>query len=183
MAYDPEPFAWNFCPICGAPLVLRADGEKEQPHCAVCRRFYYRNPVPAVCCFVTRGDALLLARRAVEPCLGEWSLPGGFVEIGETTEQAAVRELYEETGLRAGGLCLIGVTTQQSRIAGAVTVLGYAIEEWDGEPRAGSDAMDLRFFPHEERPLLPFKAHRELVDLFDGLRNVRIGIRTHGRDP
>jgi ADP-ribose pyrophosphatase YjhB (NUDIX family) len=167
MAHDPEPFVWSFCPICGAALAPCSDGEAERPHCAICRRFYYRNPVPAVCCFVSRGDAILLARRAVEPCLGEWSLPGGFVELGETTEEAAVREMQEETGLHVAGLRLVGVSTQQSRFYGAVTVLGYAVKEWSGELQAHSDVMDLRFFAKRDRPPLPFRAHTELLALFD----------------
>jgi len=162
-----EPFPWRFCPACGAPLVSRDDGEMPRPHCDACSRFFYHNPTPAVCCFVAEDSRLLLARRAVEPCRGEWSLPGGFVELGESTEEAAARELHEETGLRVGAVRLVGVSTQQSRHYGAVTVLGYAVEEWDGVLQAGSDVSELRFFGPGERPLLPFTTHRELTALFD----------------
>lgn len=167
MTFDPEPFAWNYCPICGTVLAPHDDGERERPHCHGCRRFYYRNPVPAVCCFVASNEDVLLAQRAVEPCLGEWALPGGFVELGETTEEAAIREMHEETGLHVGSLRLIGVRTHQSPLYGAVTVIGYAAEEWEGELHAGSDVMALRFFNTSERPPLPFKAHRELLALFE----------------
>lgn len=167
MAFDPEDFNWNYCPICGEPLVLCPDGEKEQPRCHRCRRFYYRNPVPAVCCFITRDDGLLLAQRAVEPCVGEWTLPGGFVELGETTEEAIVREMREETTLEISRLHLVGVSTQQSRFYGAVTVLGYYVGEWKGEIRACSDVLNLKFFSRRDLPPLPFQAHRELVGMFD----------------
>lgn len=170
MTQDPAAFAWNFCPICGDSLRLEADGERPQPHCSRCRRFYYRNPVPAVCCLITRGDSLLLGQRAVEPCLGHWTLPGGFVELGETTEEAAIREIREETTLDISALRLIGVSTQPSRLCGAVTVLGYAVGRWTGEPRPGSDVMDLRFFDRRERPPMPFKAHEELLAAFEALR-------------
>ncbi|HUW60965.1 MAG TPA: NUDIX hydrolase [Candidatus Bathyarchaeia archaeon] len=169
MAFDPEDFCWNYCPICGGRLRLCFDGEKEQPRCDRCRRFYYRNPVPAVCCFITRDDNLLLAQRAVEPCVGEWTLPGGFVEIGETTEEAIVREMREETTLDIASLRLVGVSTQQSRFYGAVTVLGYYVGEWSGTLQPCSDVVDLRFFSRENRPPLPFRAHRELVAMFDAL--------------
>ena len=53
--------------------------------------------MPAVCCLITRGDSLLLGQRAVEPCLGHWTLPGGFVELGETTEEAAGAFLGDAT--------------------------------------------------------------------------------------
>jgi len=168
MAFDPEDFCWNYCPICGERLVMRADGDREQPHCDRCRRFYYRNPVPAVCCFITDDDGLLLAQRGVEPCVGEWTLPGGFVELGETTEEAIVREMREETTLEIGDLHLLGVSTQQSRFYGAVTVLGYYVGSWRGNIQACSDVMDLRFFAPGERPPMPFQAHRELMKVFDG---------------
>lgn len=122
-----------------------------------------------MCCFVTRNDELLLAQRGVEPRLGEWALPGGFVELGETTEEAAVREMHEETALHVDGLRLIGVSTQPSRLTGAVSVLGYMVERWTGEPAAGSDVMGVRFFPKSAVPSFPFRAHRELFEIFQSL--------------
>ena len=166
----PLPLAWNFCPICGKALVVADDGQGYRPHCADCRRFYYSNPVPAAACFVRRGrDELLFARRAVEPCKGEWSLPGGFVELGETTEEAALRELREETNLRATHARLLGVSTQQSPLSGAVMVLGYVVDAWENEEnmRPDTDAMELCFFSRAARPPLPFRSHRELLQLFD----------------
>jgi 8-oxo-dGTP diphosphatase len=164
----PEPFAWNYCGTCGAPLIIAHDGQSDRPHCPRCRRFYYRNPVPAACCFVRRGPGeLLFAQRAVEPAKGHWTLPGGFVELGESTEEAALRELLEETGLRAPSARLLGVATRQSPMSGAVLVLGYLIDEYEGELQPDSDAMDLRFFTRDERPPVPFSAHRELLDLYD----------------
>ncbi len=166
----PRPMEFNFCPTCGESLATRHDGQSDRPHCEPCRRFYYRNPIPAACCFVTRPDgALLFARRAVHPCLGMWSLPGGFVELNETTEEAALRELQEETNLRATRARLIGASTKQSPASGAVLVLGYHIEEWSGEEsmRPDTDASELRFFARHERPELPFATHQELLAMFD----------------
>lgn len=173
MAFDPEDFSWNYCPICGGRLVMRMDGDREQPRCDRCRRFYYRNPVPAVCCFITDNAGLLLAQRAVEPCVGEWTLPGGFVELGETTEEAIVREMREETTLEISDLHLVGVSTQQSRFYGAVTVLGYYVGSWRGDVKPCSDVLDLKFFSPAERPPLPFRAHVELVEMFDAFRAKR----------
>ncbi|MGI6459390.1 MAG: NUDIX domain-containing protein [Candidatus Hydrogenedentales bacterium] len=169
MSSDIRPVEWNFCPTCGAALTLANDGERPRPHCRACARFFYSNPVPAACCLVAHGDALLLARRAVEPCIGEWALPGGFVELGETTEEAALRELEEETGLRGARARLIGASTQPSRLNGAVVVMGYVIEDWEGEPVARSDVLEAKFFAPGERPPLAFLAHQALVAIYDAL--------------
>jgi ADP-ribose pyrophosphatase YjhB (NUDIX family) len=166
----PKPLEYNFCPTCGSELALHHDGQDHRPHCAGCLRFFYKNPIPAACCFVTKPDgSLLYARRAVEPCLGMWTLPGGFVELDETTEEAALRELQEETNLRATSARLVGVSTKQSPRSGAVLVLGYHIEDWEGEEemRPDTDASELRFFAPHERPQLPFSTHQELLELFD----------------
>ncbi len=166
----PEPFAWRFCPICGKALAHDHDGQSAQPHCASCRRFYYLNPVPATCCFVARSDgALLFARRAVAPCKGRWCLPGGYLELGETAEEGALRELREETNLRASRVRLLGVSTHPSPVSGAVMVLGYVVEDWTGlgGMRPDTDASELRFFRLEERPALPFAVHRDLLALYD----------------
>lgn len=170
MTIEPAPLEWNYCPICGRALTLCHDGERDRPCCTGCRRFYYSNPVPAACCLVPRGDELLFVQRAVEPCKGLWSLPGGFVEVGETTDQAALRELAEETALRGSRPRLIGARTHPSRLSGAVVVMGYLIEEWEGVPRAATDAMDCGFFARDNRPPLAFDAHREIVALYDALR-------------
>jgi len=162
-------FEWNFCPICGQRLELRNDGERCRPFCVVCIRFFYSNPAPAVCCFLTQGTSLLLAQRAVDPCRGQWGLPGGFVEMGETTEDALVREIEEETSLAIRGLHLIGVSTQPSELCGAVTVLGYRIDAWSGTPTPNSDVLAVQFFEKDQRPPLPFRAHRELLAIFDAL--------------
>jgi 8-oxo-dGTP diphosphatase len=120
-----------------------------------------------VCCLLGRGDEILLVQRGVEPCYGEWSLPGGFVEAGETAHEALVREMQEETGLHVCEPLLIGVSTQQSMHYGAVMVLGFTAKEWRGEPQPGSDAIDVRFFARSERPVLPFPGHVELLGLYE----------------
>lgn len=171
MAMDayPRQMAWNFCPICGGALVDSNDGQSLRPHCPPCRRFYYSNPAPAACCFVRDGDKLLFVQRSVEPRKGYWTLPGGFVELGETTEEAALRELREETALIGRGTRLVGVATRHSAIVGGLVVIGYAVDAWEGEPVPDTDAMALGFFGKDERPPLAFDVHEELIALYDAL--------------
>jgi ADP-ribose pyrophosphatase YjhB (NUDIX family) len=163
-------FSWNFCAICGGKLVEADDGQSIRPHCPDCRRFYYSNPVPAACCFLTNdAGELLMVQRAVEPRRGMWTLPGGFVEVGETTEQAALRELQEETGLVGRDPRLIGVSTRPSRMSGGIIVLGYRVEEWEGEVKPDTDAMDYGFFQRDSRPPIAFEVHHDLIAIYDSI--------------
>ncbi|MGE5501778.1 MAG: NUDIX hydrolase [Ignavibacteriales bacterium] len=115
-----------------------------------------QSPVPAVGVVVLRGDEVLLVRRGTPPRLGQWSLPGGRIEFGETVEAAALRELKEETGVEAELLGLIEVLDAvfTSRTSGDVTrhyvLIDFAACWLSGEPVAGDDAAEARFFHHSE---------------------------------
>ena len=163
----PLPMAWKYCPITGEKLVTADDGQGPRPYSVGARRFYYSNPVPAACCFVTKGDAILFVQRSVEPRKGLWTVPGGFVEVGETPEQAALRELEEETALIGERAILLGVRGKPHRDAGGVIVIAYRVPEWSGELVAATDAMDAAFFGPGERPPMAFDAHVELLADFD----------------
>ena len=101
-----------------------------------------------------RGDELLLVRRGHGPAAGEWSVPGGRVEWGETLAEAAVRELEEETGLR--GVCgpLVGWTERIVEDHHFV-ILDFEVTLLDpGEPNPGGDAAEARWVPLWEVPEL-----------------------------
>ena len=105
----------KFCSECGAKIALVIPaGDNQLRHvCTQCDRVYYDNPRILVSCLATWGDRALWMRRAHAPRQGLWSVPGGFMEKGETLQQAAVRELREETGveLDPSTLYLYGVGT------------------------------------------------------------------------
>lgn len=112
-------------------------------------------PVPAVGVVCLRGDEVLLIRRGTPPLKGEWSLPGGRIEPGETARGAALRELSEETGVVAEITGLIDVVDAvfHARTDGALTrhyvLVDYAARWISGEPVAGDDAAEARFFAPE----------------------------------
>ncbi len=92
----------NYCANCGQPVrSLVPDGDtRTRQVCTACETIFYVNPKIVTGAVVTWGERILLCRRAIEPRHGYWTLPAGFMEIGETTEAGAVRETLEESGAR-----------------------------------------------------------------------------------
>ena len=92
----------NFCSNCGAKVTLRVPpGDSIPRHvCNNCGTIHYRNPLLVVGTIPEWEGQVLLCKRAIEPRLGYWTLPAGFMELGETTAQAALRETLEEASAR-----------------------------------------------------------------------------------
>lgn len=88
----------RFCTQCAAPVGLRVPAGDTLPRyvCEQCGHIHYENPRMVVGCVATWEDRILLCRRGIEPRLGFWTLPAGFMENGETTAEAAARETLEE---------------------------------------------------------------------------------------
>lgn len=90
----------QYCNRCGSNVSLAIPAGDTLPRhvCQSCGHIHYENPRLVVCCAAEWEGKILLCRRAIEPRLGYWTLPGGFMENGETTAQAAIRETQEEAG-------------------------------------------------------------------------------------
>jgi len=103
----------KFCSACGGKVTLQrpTPHDRERYVCTACGITHYENPRIIVCCSVSWNGKALLCRRAEEPAVGKWSVPTGFLECGETLEEGAARETFEETGvvLDPGQLELHGV--------------------------------------------------------------------------
>ena len=136
-------------------------------------REYPELPIVAVGGVIVAGGRVLLARRGSEPMRGEWSIPGGVLEVGESLAEGVARELREETGLAVRVLELIealdrifpdpaGQPLDPPRTAGPAgarprpryhfVILDYLCEIIAGEPRAGGDITELAFVREEELP-------------------------------
>ena len=102
---------------------------------------------------------VLLIRRGQPPLLGEWSLPGGVLECGETLRNAAVREAHEETGLLVETGELLGVYERvirgdDGRVRYHYVLIDFLCRAVGGDLKAGSDAADVRWFTRDELPAL-----------------------------
>jgi len=126
----------------------------------------HRQPALAADCVVfDPQERLLLIRRKNPPFQGQYALPGGFVEYGETTEQAAARELAEETGLRATALLLVGVYSEPGRDPRQhIVSIAYLVRVADYAPRAGDDASEAEFVADWERERLAFDHDKIVAD-------------------
>jgi ADP-ribose pyrophosphatase YjhB (NUDIX family) len=94
----------SYCSYCGYPF---ADAQPWPRRCAQCDNISFLNPIPVAVVLLPVEDGLLVIRRGIPPQQGELALPGGFVEFGETWQEAGARELFEETGLviEPGEIC------------------------------------------------------------------------------
>lgn len=136
------------CPSCGTALTTATIEGRVRGFCNACDEPVYRNPKPAAGVLVVDGASVLLIRR-VNPPVGLWSLPAGFLEADEPPRAAAVRELAEETGVSvpAGVPTLFDTAFVEPDDAPSVLVVVYAVDrrETSGDPTPGSDADDARF--------------------------------------
>ena len=161
---------FTYCPICATSLEIACVEGRDRKKCPKCDWIKYENPLPAVSALVSNdNDEILLIKRACDPCIGAWALPGGFVEIDETLKDAGKRELEEETGLRVTPGELIGVHLDICSVHRAVLVIGfeYFPESYDLKP--GDDAQDARFFPKSNLPELPFESNKRLLQTYLGI--------------
>jgi 8-oxo-dGTP diphosphatase len=125
-------------------------------------REYPARPVVGVGGVIIDDGRALLIRRGTEPLRGEWSIPGGTLELGESLEEGVARELREETGLEVRVLELIEVfdrifpdqgslpAERKERPRFHFVIVDYLCERIAGEPRAGSDVTDVAFASEDE---------------------------------
>lgn len=136
---------FRFCPYCREPLVERDLEGLMRAYCPACDEIFYRNSKPCAGALVVDDEGrLLLTRRGIEPYRGRWDLPGGYLEESEHPEEAAVREVLEETGLRVRLTRLVGIYLDTYGPTGATTLnIFYEARIVTGEARAADDVTEL----------------------------------------
>lgn len=142
------------------------------------KRLYPEQPIVGVGAIVLRGEEVLLVRRGKEPGLGEWSLPGGAVEVGETLEEAVRRELQEETGIEVEILGVSAVLERifsdaKGKISYHYVLVDFLCRHQSGKPEPNSDILELCFtpLPSLERFQLPSQAREIILRAHSQLKN------------
>lgn len=165
----PFPSRFKHCPNCGTAVDYRIppDDNRERAVCPACEAIHYQNPLNVVGTLpVWEADGrVLLCRRAIEPRHGLWTLPGGFMELGETTAEGALRETQEEAGadVEMGPLYTVLNVVR----VGQVHLFYYArLRSPDFNP--GPESLEAQLFAEAEIPWdeIAFKTTRETLRCF-----------------
>lgn len=127
----------------------------------------YSDPKVAVAAIVPMDGGIVLLKRAIEPQMGMWSFPSGYVDRGEKLERALEREVLEECGLVVNVARLVGVYSDEGQ---AVVLVVYQADVVDGDLTAGDETSDARVFAVDAMPELAFEHDDRIVrDWLEGL--------------
>ncbi len=155
------------CRVCGAPTDYRVPPDDNRPRatCTACGLVHYENPLNVVGTVPVWQDQVLLCRRAIEPRHGLWTLPAGFMELGETTAEGALRETVEESGAHVE---LEGLFTLLNVVRVGQVHLFYRARMLDLHLDPGPETLEARLFREDEIPWdeLAFRTVRETLRLF-----------------
>ena len=179
---------WNarsirHCKTCSGATVYRVpeDDNRERAICTACGVVHYENPLNVVGTLPVWGEQVLLCRRAIEPRHGFWTLPAGFMELGETTEQGALRETTEEAGARVR---LQGLFSMLNVVHVGQVHLFYRAELEDTRFEPGTESLEVRLFHENEIPWehLAFRTVAETLRRFFADRARGSGYGLHCAD-
>ena len=159
-----RPAGPRHCTACGSRLEERKIEGRKRALCVQCGAIAYENPLPVAAAVVTneRGEVLLV-RRARHPMKGMWCLPCGFAEKDEQIEEAALRELEEETHLRGRVVRLLDAVTARNYFYGNLVMITFEVGDVRGAPAPGDDAAEVRYFPPDRIPPLAFPGQEQAI--------------------
>ena len=163
----PLPRRIQHCPACGAATQYRvpADDNRERAVCTACGVIHYENPLNVVGTVPVWGDQVLLCKRNIEPRHGMWTLPAGFLELGESTADGALRETIEEAGAHVE---MQGLFTMLNVVRVGQVHLFYRARMLDTSLNPGPESIEARLFREDEIPWdeLAFRTVRQTLELF-----------------
>ena len=161
------PRSIKHCRACGGEVRYQtpADDNRDRATCIVCTTIHYENPLNVVGTLPVWEDKVLLCRRAIEPRHGLWTLPAGFMELGETTEQGAARETDEEAGAEYE---MEGLFAVMSVVRVGQVHLFYRARLLSERFDPGHETIEARLFTEEEIPWeeIAFRTVREALQRY-----------------
>ncbi|NOL50173.1 NUDIX hydrolase [Pelistega europaea] len=149
--YFPAPVHQKYCTQCGSPLTQMCPpmDNRVRDCCTHCGAVHYRNPLIVVGTVPVYEDKILLCKRAIEPRYGKWTLPAGFMEMGESTVQGAQRETSEE----AGAVIEMGSLFTVMDVPGVSQVhIYYLAKVLSPEFNPGEESLEVRLFALDDIP-------------------------------
>lgn len=158
----------RYCPRCATELRLQPSSgpDDDRQTCPSCAWVHYDNPAPTVQAWIDRDGSFLALRRAGEPMQGEWNMPGGFVEAGESGPEAIAREVREETGLRIETERVIGIFASAygtGEDAEPIFDVAYLCRLSGGELEVSDESEEAAWFPLAEFPEPAFAGERQAL--------------------
>lgn len=157
----------NFCSQCGASVSLRVPTGDHLPRytCDRCSTIHYQNPKIVAGCIAEWHDTILLCKRAIEPQLGRWTLPAGFMENNETTHEAAARETREEAQANVTNL---GLYSMHSLPHISQVYLIFRGQLVAGAAAPGPESLEVKLCRENEIPWddIAFSVIREVLELY-----------------
>lgn len=156
---------FRFCPGCAVPLTPIPDGpDAGLPGCPDGHYVHYANPAVTAFAFVEDAGRYLALRRAQPPALGEWDLPGGFIEAGEDPDDAIRREIAEETGLEVVDLEVFGAWTSRYGEGGKWTVdIAYRCRRGGGAFALSDEKSEAAWLGLDDFPAPAFNGERQAL--------------------
>lgn len=141
----------KFCAFCGGPLSVRVPQGDDRPRhvCDACGEIHYQNPKVVTGCIPVWQDKVLLCRRAIEPRFGLWTLPAGYMELGESVQEGAAREAREEANARVRILDLY-TTLSLPHINQVYMMFRAELLDLDFAP--GTESLEVALFGEAEVP-------------------------------
>lgn len=162
-----QPRRIQHCRVCGSRTEYRvpSDDNRERATCTACGEIHYENPLNVVGTVPVWGEQILLCRRNIEPRLGMWTLPAGFMELGESTAQGALRETIEEAGAQVE---MQGLFTVLNVVRVGQVHFFYRARMLDTRLDPGPETIEARLFREDEIPWdeLAFRTVRQTLELF-----------------
>jgi ADP-ribose pyrophosphatase YjhB (NUDIX family) len=142
----------KFCTECGNPVSRQwiTEEGRERLVCGSCKVIHYQNPRVIVACAAFWHHKLLMCRRACEPGRGTWIIPSGYLETGETLQEGAVRETFEEAGVALDPYCMFLHSAISLVPIGQVAIVFRSEILNDPTVQAGPECLDVAFLSEEE---------------------------------